>query len=535
MAKATITSVIGEGQYAVRIEYDTEYLDDVIAALAQQLIDIQQPILDAQVDLIDLRAARVTAANALDDAIEEYTTALETNPTAADASPVTAATKTLAAAATAVDVQRLKVQKLTSQKLAIAARKTLLENNSGAQQPDAGSLVWCADYTTDISNGATVPIALIPGEVSGATWTILPQQHPDGYGATWDIESFGQLVPRMSMTPEATLYNWAMLPGWQRWMPTFRHATIESLDTDNDTCSIALETARSSANPWPYSAGLNVNLAESTTTRLTDVPVKYMTCNASAFEVGDRVLVRFKGVTSANAGPANWDQPEVIGFISNPRDCGVSVDVVILHDRSDSPGATTDRFQESGNIVTGLTTLNGYLRNGPPGSIGGYSGPIPGVANWGYYAYASSDTDYDSDLITDLQKSVDVVRTAMINSPIEGSGDSDSFDAAIAAVNAVTWRDDTTPSRRLVILITDWYTTGTAVSADVVNAYAGQDSQLGVIITRPVDQLTGGEVSRYTDIIALGGQFDAGSWFSEYAESFASIAYIMLKRFVPED
>ncbi|MCK9362151.1 MAG: transglutaminase-like cysteine peptidase [Syntrophales bacterium] len=47
--------------------------------------------------------------------------------------------------------------------------------------------------------------------------------------------------------------------------------------------------------------------------KLLAVPVEYMTCNSSAFIVGDEVVVEFTG--------QNWLTPKVIGFTKNPRAC----------------------------------------------------------------------------------------------------------------------------------------------------------------------------------------------------------------------
>jgi hypothetical protein len=102
--------------------------------------------------------------------------------------------------------------------------------------------------------------------------------------------------------PQAYL-NAALLPGWQRHSPTYRWGTIHDIDTDTDRCRVNLASATSSAQNLP------INQASV----LTDVLVQYMTCNAAAFEEGDRVVVEFQG--------RDWSQPRVIGFLDNPRPC----------------------------------------------------------------------------------------------------------------------------------------------------------------------------------------------------------------------
>jgi hypothetical protein len=111
------------------------------------------------------------------------------------------------------------------------------------------------------------------------------------------------LTAREVQSPEQAFWNAAVLPGWQKWKPTYRLGTITALDVEADTASVTLDAATSSAQ------GLNVNQA----TSLTAVPVEYMTCNASAFEIGDACLVQFVGQDQA--------APKVVGFKDHPKSC----------------------------------------------------------------------------------------------------------------------------------------------------------------------------------------------------------------------
>ncbi len=91
-----------------------------------------------------------------------------------------------------------------------------------------------------------------------------------------------------------------MLPGWQKWRPTFRIATVSNVN--NDLCDISLDMSASSQQ------GLGVNSQSS----YSGVPIMYMDCNGDAFADGDRVLVAFSG---------NADRPVVVGFEQAPRTC----------------------------------------------------------------------------------------------------------------------------------------------------------------------------------------------------------------------
>lgn len=155
---------------------------------------------------------------------------------------------------------------------------------------------WCGDLTEDLSgNVGTI-------EIPGERGIIQIQPGYEG-GAAYDTTRDGQLQPAIANTPEGTFYNLAMLPGWQKWMPTYRHGIISNIDTDNDTCDVALDVVESSQQ------GLAVNQESN----LSGIPIEYMSCNSSAFEDGDAVLVKFEG--------QEWSGAKVVGFKDNPKPC----------------------------------------------------------------------------------------------------------------------------------------------------------------------------------------------------------------------
>jgi len=151
---------------------------------------------------------------------------------------------------------------------------------------------WCADYTENGSG--EVATMEIPGENQRVL--IKP-------GAPAGNTVDGVLVAREVQSPEQVFFNAAILPGWQKFKPTYRSGVITALNTSNNTASVTLDAAQSSA------AGLDINKV----TTLANVPVVYMTCHASAFAVGDRCVVRFNGM--------DWEQPQVVGFVDNPKPC----------------------------------------------------------------------------------------------------------------------------------------------------------------------------------------------------------------------
>jgi hypothetical protein len=185
--------------------------------------------------------------------------------------------------------QKLNILKL--QKLSLEKRNEILDNIPESETISA----WCADLTEDLTGD--VGLIEVPGE--STAFNIQPGHEGN---AAYNAARDGQLTPTLAMTPAAAFYNLAMLPSWQKWKPTYRYGTITAIS--GDTADVSLHVATSTQQ------GLSVN-QEST---LTGVPVEYMTCNGSAFESGDEVLVKFTG--------QDWANPVIVGFKDNPAACG---------------------------------------------------------------------------------------------------------------------------------------------------------------------------------------------------------------------
>lgn len=157
---------------------------------------------------------------------------------------------------------------------------------------EAAQSAWCVDLTED-GSGAVATLE-VPGERGRVL--IAP-------GCQGPVKGEGLLLARQVMTPSQAFFNAAILPGWQMHKPTYRIGVITRLYSDVDKADVTLDPAASSAQ------GLGINRQ----LELRRVPIEYMTCNSGAFLVGDRVVVRFDGMS--------WDHPRVIGFESHPRGC----------------------------------------------------------------------------------------------------------------------------------------------------------------------------------------------------------------------
>lgn len=154
---------------------------------------------------------------------------------------------------------------------------------------------WCADLTENLTG--EVGTIEIPGERGD----VLIQP---GYNnnALYNGSRDGILEPAIAGTPAGTFWNWALLPGWQKWKPTYRTGYITA--KDGEYCDLTLDATPSSAR------GLDINAYDT----FSNVPIIYMSCDEAAFSVGDHVVVQFDG--------QSWDNPTVIGFVDNPKGCG---------------------------------------------------------------------------------------------------------------------------------------------------------------------------------------------------------------------
>ncbi|KKL11907.1 hypothetical protein LCGC14_2541080, partial [marine sediment metagenome] len=211
---------------------------------------------------------------------------------AADGDPVKAA-ESLQNSLDYYTLKKVSVEKTILQMEALSLQDRVDEIKDLAEYGHEVTL-WCADYTLDLSGN--VGIIEVPGEQTARI--VQP-----GYesNAVYSGERDGQILPAIVSTPAAVFWNLAMMPGWQKWMPTYRYGAITWID--GDTCNVTLEEATSSQQ------GIDVNQS----LELTDVPIDYMSCNGAVFSEGDLVLVKFTN--------QDFEQPRVIGFKSNPKPC----------------------------------------------------------------------------------------------------------------------------------------------------------------------------------------------------------------------
>jgi hypothetical protein len=291
MGKGRILTAHGEGRYTIEILEDRARAESAKALAEARVVDLGTRISDLETEYTDAQAVVDAAATDIDQAIDDYHAEILADGTSAtDIGAVTTElTVELQEAASKRDAIAGQISTLKSQRLAAQKRISLIDALPPLRQQEA----WCADYTEDLSGD--VATAEVPGEIGQVI------VKPGFEGANqWSAAEDGAIQPALSGTPASVFYNLAMMPGWQKWRPTFRIATISNID--NDLCDITLDAATSSQQ------GLGVNAERG----YSGVPIMYMDCNGDAFEDGDSVLVGFSG---------NTDAPMVVGFEKEPKQC----------------------------------------------------------------------------------------------------------------------------------------------------------------------------------------------------------------------
>ena len=332
MGQATILEALGRGQYRARLEYDTKLLEQRIAATGKRRQALLSVRSEAVVAESEARAALTAARSVLNGLIDEFAAGL------VERSAVSEATAEALRANAVWQAAVFKRESLDAQLLGLSLALSEMERVRTLPEPEL--VLWCADYSEGLSGlvGTIEPTGEPVGEDPAG---LLPVLHPGWEGAgAWRCERDGVYVRQAANAVFASLLDGAQLAAWQMHRPRHRLAQIVAIDGGADTCSVVVDSARSSVQALPIDPADRVLLTQ------VDVPVLYMNCNTAAFAVGDRVVVAFAG---------DWTTPMVIGFEAEPRPCALGGFLI---------------------VPAGVAALNGWgepitEQNGPLGTPGG--------------------------------------------------------------------------------------------------------------------------------------------------------------------
>ena len=326
VGKGSITEEHGDAEYTVSLDYGSAFLNAEVAKLDQSVAQIDEDIVELEALLATFESELTPLQNALDSAISSLNFATTEEERLERAKAVDAATAAIAVKSQEINTLKPQVAYLKIRRADLLQRKAYLE----AQVTAESKRVWCADYTTDMT-GVVSTI-----EVNGEQ----PQTLIAPGGGTPDLGD-GDFRHRLSMSAAATFVNVAHLPAWQKWRPTYREGYLTIIDRENNTGTVILNVALSSAQDLDINQSLT----------LTDVPFRYLTCDHAAFDVGDDVLVQFDN--------QDWSSPRIIGFTHDPKTCGP--DYIWIPIGTDSPELTAWPGVNPPETSDALVLYNGHF------------------------------------------------------------------------------------------------------------------------------------------------------------------------------
>ncbi len=288
MGVARILKEYGEGKYQIRLEMETSRIMSERAGLYKrvELIDDEEkPALEES-----LKAARTVVDEAMEKRNEKAEEYNNHGRHPALLTILAEQVKTMQAAVADWMVLKRRLNML------LLERETALRRIRFIEDFTPGDLImdaWCVDGTIGLEG--TVGTIEIPGELRNGLVMIAA-------GGSFYRAINGWVQPVISSMPATYIFNYCLMPAWQRFQPTYRTGVITSLD--GGVCDVSLHKAISSIRP--RGRAIDINAANS----LQGVPIEYRDgMNGAAFEVGNKVVVRFVH--------QSWENPVVIGFMKN--------------------------------------------------------------------------------------------------------------------------------------------------------------------------------------------------------------------------
>lgn len=311
MGKARIRSVIGNGQYDIDYLFDTSLRDINLKAIEERLTKLFEELQKLNASLTIALAEAATASGALQTKIASLT---GSEITSSDFTEIAQLQATFADAQSEVNELRIRISENEASTEELKNKKLKLQQlDEEVFKPG----IWCADLTEDIPVGTEVGVAEVPGEDNQEDINIKPA---GGNGQTPEHSPIGDgiMTHALVQTPEAAFYNIALEPGWLKFNPRYRYGRITAiLGNFADVVLIDPLVSKPIAGDTGFGRGGTVSIpptnpGNDTPRTLSSIEIEYLTCNGSAFGVGDEVIIDYRG-----------DNPKIIGFKDNPKGCNL--------------------------------------------------------------------------------------------------------------------------------------------------------------------------------------------------------------------
>lgn len=333
--KGVIVTNKGDGLYTIKLLFNTDEADANLAHMEELLATLT-------LEMALLVADQSTARAELNAKLTELNLALIDFASDSDAhrNRVVGLQQEATELRVAYDHTSQALAHKRGESLAIKRKKAYYESRNAALQATAQLDAWTADYSTALDPGDEVGVAAIDN--APGAYVIFPQYADAvadlGIAPPWNGARDGQLTPIWSMSAAGSFVNYALYPAFQKWMPTYRVGTVTG-EPAGGLVPVVLDDSHSIVD---YETGYHKVGAMPTGPNdgaVLWIEARYMTCNASVFEDGDRVLVMsVPNATAVGQMPRAYIAPNnadgepwqvcfdpsnlrVIGFESHPKVC----------------------------------------------------------------------------------------------------------------------------------------------------------------------------------------------------------------------
>lgn len=344
MAKATIVSEIGFGEYNITRLYNITRAQDRKTALEAVIVELDAQIVIEEANLVTAqteKSALITQLNS-DIAAAKADTPTGKEFNAIHAEILTQAVKDLTEVNLVIDKIVLVISQLKINKASVEQELKIIDSAITTYENSTPITAWCADY----SLGLTGEVGTIERhDESNPPNNQVPIIYPGGTVDTKEIQ------PVSSSGAFAVLYNTMALPAFQKHKPRYRQGKITAIDYVADTCDLTFNEEYEFSSIVGYDTkkyGVFLNTA------LTAVPIVYNPCNSLVFNVDDQVVVEFLNQDNAT--------PQVIGFITNPRLCSLEIYFNMIGSIVGSQTMSAE-IDDSLNTISYQTTSNGIAGN----------------------------------------------------------------------------------------------------------------------------------------------------------------------------
>lgn len=277
--KALIVDNFGESKYRVELLRDEAKRDLILGE--------QQGVIDNLVNtrIPEAKQADDDAKDAVDAAISDYNSAESAYIVAvkseAEQSVIDAAAKEMSAALNMIEIANAaKRQTMLSLSLVQAF---LIRARERKRQLDASVQAirlecWTSYWDDTLTTGEEVEVVLVPGEPYSCTIHTA--------GITND-----SMTPVLWQTPAQALFNYMMLPGWQKWQYRFSTARVTRNPSDG---MVPVEVYDKKSSAQSLSVG-------------RDLPPALAMSPEGYYQAGEIVLVDHSG-----------EQPVIVGYYIEP-------------------------------------------------------------------------------------------------------------------------------------------------------------------------------------------------------------------------